>query len=155
MFNTVMGYITQVAKSLFFDNSSNGFVANNTQAAIEEAYTLAKNASRGTTTCGFDGTASATRYLEFFSNNPSNNSPLVMPEASQLIAISVSASANSTGTLTVYKNGVSVQTLSLTAARKNTVSALAISFASLDELSVAVTSGSISRPTVFLNIRTT
>lgn len=152
---SIYHYVTQVARSLFFDNSTNGFIATNTQAAIEEAYTLAKNASRGTTTCGFDGTASATRYLEFFSNNPSNNNPLVMPENSQLIAVSVSASSNSTGTITIYKNGVSVQTLSLTASRKNTVSGLSISFNTLDELSVAVTSGSISRPTVFLNIRTT
>ena len=40
------------------------------QNAIEYVYNLAKNASRGSTICGFDGTASVGRYLEFSANNP-------------------------------------------------------------------------------------
>lgn len=146
---------TQVASSTPFDNSTNGFVASDTQGAIEEAKLLASNASRGTTTCGFDGTASSGRFLEFFSNNPSNNNPLILPENSQLIAIAISASANSTGTVTLFKNGVLATTIALSAARKNAISGLSVSFLALDEISIQVTAGSISRPTVFLNIRTT
>lgn len=144
-----------VAISVPFDNSTNGFTASESQSAIEEAKTSGANASRGTTTCGLDTNASATRYLEFVTNNPSNNNPLIIPENSQLIAISISASANSTGTVTVFKNTVSVTTISLTAARKATSAGLTIAFSALDELSLAVTSGTINRPCVFLNIRTT
>lgn len=146
---------SEVARSVPYDNSTSGLAATEVQTAIDLAYEQASNASRGTTTCGFDGSASSGRYLEFFSNNPSSNNPLIMPENSELIAVSISASSNSTGTVTIYKNGVSVTTISLSASRKNVVSSLAIAFAALDELSVSVTSGSISRPTVFLNIRTT
>lgn len=145
---------TPVAKAVPFDNSTNGFTANETQTAIEEGTQNAANASRGPTICGFDGSASTGRWLEFFSNNPSNNNPFVLAEPAQLIALSVSASANSTGTVTVYKNGVSVQTISLTANRKNRVKDLAINFTDLDEISAQVTSGSITRPTLFLFIRT-
>lgn len=148
-------FITPVARQVPYDNTVSGLTADDTNTAIDQAYAQAANASRGTTTCGFDGSASAGRYLEFFANNPSNNNPLIMPEASDLIAISISSSANSTGTVTIYRNGVSVATISLAATRKNTVSGLSIPFVPLDELSAAVTSGSITRPTLFLNIRTT
>lgn len=143
-----------IAKAIPFDNSTNGFTSTDTQAAVEEAKNAAANASRGPTVCGFDGTASATRYLEFFSNNPSNNNPFIVAEPAQLVAMSVSASTVSTGTITVYKNGVSVATISLAAARKNSASGLAINFTALDEISVAVTAGSITRPSFFMFIRT-
>jgi hypothetical protein len=42
----------------------------------------------------------------------------------------------------------------LSASRKNAISGLLIGFAPLDEISVQVTSGSITRPTVFMFIRT-
>lgn len=145
---------SQVAKSIPFDNSSNGFTADEAQTAIEEAKLLAANASRGSTICGFDGTASVGRYLEFFSNNPSNNSPFIVSEPSQLIALSVSASSNSTGTITIYKNGVVLTTITLTASRKNRIKNLALNLTDLDELSASITSGSITRPTLFMFIRT-
>lgn len=143
-----------VSVSIPFDNTTNGFTATEAQSAIEEAYSLGAETSRGPTIAGFDGTASSGRWLEFFANNPSNNSPFIVAEDSRIIAVSISASSNSTGTVTIYKNGSSVTTLSLSASRKNAASALSIDFTSLDELSLRVTSGSISRPTVFVFIRT-
>lgn len=143
-----------VASEVPYDNSSSGLTADDTQGAIDEAYASAANASRGPTICGFDGTASSGRYLEFYANNPSNNNPFVVAEPVQLIALSISASSNSTGTVTVYKNGVSVTTLSLSAARTNRVKNLAINYTDLDEISASVTSGSISRPTLFLFLKT-
>jgi hypothetical protein len=143
-----------VAGQVPFDNSTNGFTSENAQGAIEEASVLGGLASRGPTTCGFDGTGSSGRWLEFFSNNPSNNSPFIVAEPCQLIAVSLSASSNSTGTITIYKNGVSTQTITLTASRKNRVSSLAINFTDLDEISAQVTSGSIARPTLYMFIRT-
>lgn len=144
-----------VASEVPFSNDTNGFVSTDTQAAVEEAMQLAANSSRGPTICGFDGTGSTGRWLEFFANNPSNNNPFIIAENNRLVAISISASANSTGTVTVYKNGSSITTISLSGTKKNAVSGLALSLASLDELSLEVTSGSISRPTVFMFIQTT
>ena len=66
----------------------------------------------------------------------------------------MSASANSTGTVSVYNNGVSIQTLSLAASKKARVKGLSYVFADLDEISVKVSAGSVSRPTVFLFLRT-
>lgn len=143
-----------VAKSVPFDNSANGFTSTESQSAIEEAKQLASKVSRGPTICGFDGKGSTGRWLEFFSNNPSNNNPFIVAENNELIAISVSASANSTGTVTIYKNGTAVENITLTAARKNAKSNLLVSYSPLDEISARVTSGTISRPTLFLFLRT-
>lgn len=146
--------ITPVAESVPFDNSTNGFISEEVQSAIEEAYNLGAATSRGPTICGFDGNASSGRYLEFFANNPSNNNPFIVAENNRLTAVSVSSSSNSTGTITIFKNGVSVQTISLSASRKNAISGLSVDFAALDEISASVTSGNISRPTLFMFIRT-
>jgi hypothetical protein len=146
--------ITPVAKSTPFDNTTNGFTAADVQAAIEEAKTTAANASRGPTNCGFDGSAGTGRWLEFYANNPSNNNPFVIAEPAQLIAVSISAASNSTGTVTIFKNGISLQTISLSASRINRIKSLTHSFTDLDEISVQVTSGSISRPVVYMFIRT-
>lgn len=145
----------QVSEETPFDNSTNGFTANEVQSAIEEAYQLGANASRGPTICGFDGTASSGRWLEFFANNPSNNSPFILAEDAELIALSVvTASGSSTGTVTIYKNGVSLTTISLTAQKKNAINGLTLSLLELDEISAQVTSGSISRPNLYMFIRT-
>lgn len=147
--------ITPVAKSMPFDNSTNGFSSANVQGAIEEGYVGAANASRGPTVCGFNGTASAGRWLEFFSKNPSNDAPFVLAEDSELIAVSlVSSSSSSTGTVSIFKNGVSIQSISLTSQKKNAISGLSHSISSLDELSVQVTAGSIFGVTVYMFIRT-
>lgn len=146
---------SEVAKSVPFDNSTNGFTSEETQSAIEEAFQAGANASRGPTVCGFDGNGGTGRWLEFFANNPSNNSPFIVAEPSELIAVSiVSAVASSTGTVTIYSNGSSITTISLSSQKKNAISELTIPLSSLDEISVQITSGSISRPTVFLFIRT-
>lgn len=148
------GFKSAVAKAIPFNNLTNGFTSTEVQSAIEEAKLTAANASRGPTICGFDGGGSSGRWLEFFANNPSSNNPFIIAENNQLIAVSISSSSNSTGTVTIYKNGVSVQTISLTASRKNAINGLLINFSPLDEISAQVTSGNISRPTLFMFIRT-
>jgi len=156
----VRNYIlaTPVAKQVPFDNTTPigvNFTSTDTQAAIEEVYVLASNASRGATLCGFDGSASSGRWLEFFSNNPSNNNPFVVAEPSELVALSLSTSAASaTGTVTIYNNGSPITTISLAAAKTARVKNLALGLTDLDQLSVQVTSGNITRPTVAVFIRT-
>lgn len=146
---------TPVAKSVPFDNVTNGFTSTETQSAIEEAASTGASASRGPTIAAFDGTGSTGRWLEFYSNNPSNTNPFIVAETSELIAVSiVTSAASATGTVTIYKNGVSIQTISLAAQKKNSISGLLHSLANLDEISLRITSGSISRPQVYMFIRT-
>lgn len=144
-----------VARQIFFDNSTNGFTSTEAQSAIEEAASTGASASRGPTIAAFDGTGSTGRWLEFYNNNPSNTNPFIVAESSELIAVSiVTSAASATGTVAIYKNGSSIQTISLAAQKKNAISGLAYGFVSLDELSLQVTSGSIARPQVYLFIRT-
>jgi len=153
--STKRGSPTQVSESLPFDNAGNGFTSSNAQDAIEEARDLAASASRGPTTCSFDGTASTGRWLEFSANNPSNTVPFVLAEDCELIALSlVTSDTSATGNARVFRNGSSVQNIALSAQKKNAIAGLNIPFNSLDEISVQVTSGSIARATVYLFIRT-
>jgi hypothetical protein len=138
-------FISPVARSVPFDNTTNGFTSVEAQGAIEEAKTTA-NGSRYCVMCSFDGTATTNRWLEFSANNPSNNDPFIAPEVGILKSFSLIVSANSTGSLIVTKNGVTIQTISLAAARKIAVTGLNVAIASLDEIRVMVTSGSFSRP---------
>lgn len=147
-------YSSPVAIEIPYDGSTSGLTASNVQDAIDVAYAAAASSSRGAIICGFDGTASVGRYLEFFSNNPSNNNPFIVAENSQLVALSISASSSSTGTVTLFVNGVSTQTISLAAATSNRVSGLSALLTPGNQISLEVTSGSISRPTVFIFIRT-
>lgn len=146
--------ISPVSRSIPFDNTTNGFTSTEAQSAIEEAKNTASDASRGPTLCGFDGNAATGRWLEFYANNPSNGNPFIIAEPVELVAVSVSASTNSTGVITIFKNGVSLQTISLSASRKNRIKGLLHSLTDLDELSVQVTSGSITKPVLYMFIRT-
>ena len=146
--------LSPVAEGIPFDNSTNGFVSDNAQGAIEEGFGTAANASRGPTICGFDGTGTSGRWLEFYSNNPSDSNPFIIAEPSELIALSVCSSSSSTGTITVYQNGTPIQTISLSTSRKNRIKGLSIFFTDLDEISVKITAGNIARPTIFMFIRT-
>lgn len=137
------------AKWAGFDNSANGFDATKVQPAIEEAKATAV-AARYCVACGFDGNASSGRWLEFITNVASNVTPMVIPRASILKEISFAVSATSTITATVFKNGVALQTVTISAAKKATVTGLSHSIAALDEISVQVASGSGSRPMLFL-----
>ncbi len=122
---------------------------------VDKTLDSLSESSRGGIFCGFDGTGSTGRWLEFFSNNPSNNNPLVIPEASSLRAISISTSAaTATGTVTVFKNGVAVETISLAASKTARKKNLNVLFTDLDLISLKVTSGSITRPQVTIFIRT-
>jgi len=98
--------------------------------------------SRYAAVCGYNGNASATKYLEFHNSNPSDASPFVTAEQGTLKAISVAVKVATTATFTVYKNAVSVATLILTAQDVNSSSGLSELFAVNDKLSVALTSGS-------------
>lgn len=134
-------------------NRANGFTAKNTQQAIEEARDTAQGKIRYLVNCGFDGTASSGRYLEYNSNVDSNLSGFVLPAAATLKEISICVNSNGTGTMQVLSWNGTTETLltsiSLSNARKAAVTGLTISLAALAELRVKCSSGSLSRPIVF------
>jgi hypothetical protein len=104
--STRRGSPTEVAESVPFDNDTNGFTSTEVQSAIEEARASGAAASRGPTTCSFDGTASTGRWLEFSANNPSNTVPFILAEDCELIAVSLVTSATSaTGNARIFRNG--------------------------------------------------
>lgn len=142
---------TQRAIDTPFDNSTNGFTATEVQSAILEARDTAQNKSRYAISVGFDGNASTGRYLEFNSNVNSNLSGYVNANLAWLREITCVCESTSTITFKIAKVGGSdIGTCTITSARKAITTNLSVSIASLDELTVRVTSGSCSRPIMWL-----
>jgi hypothetical protein len=139
-----------VARAIPFDNSTNGWIATETQSAIEEAKSQSIATVGGAITFGFDGNASSGRWLETFTNIASNLTGYVIAGNKTLRGLSIAGATGSTytATVTLYKNGVLFETISLTASRKNTKLNLIHNFIDKDEITAQLTSGSITRPIV-------
>jgi hypothetical protein len=99
---------------------------------------------------GYNGSAAANRWLEVIGNNPSNNTPFTVAGVKAIRAISISTDINSTVTVTIFKNGIALDTISLSSARKNSKLNLNHVLLDQEQLSCQVTSGTISRPCVTL-----
>lgn len=138
------------ASDIFFDNSENGFQATNLQEAVEEAKTPV--IARTSIIFGFDGNASSGRWLELNTNAASNVSGFIVPLSGKIKDLSISCQSNSTSIATIYKNGNSVTSISLSNSRKGIVNNLNIDLLPLDELSVKISSGSCTRPIVSIFI---
>lgn len=143
-----------VAYSVPFDNETNGFIASDVQAAIEEARATA-SASRYTIACGFDGTAGVGRWHEFATNVPSDGTPFVVPKACTIREIAIASSGNSTTTISIYKNGTVtvIETIALAAQSRNYKANLNINLAAGDYLAAKTTAGSASKPMIFIFIQ--
>jgi hypothetical protein len=102
--------------------------------------------SRYCLSCGYDGNAPTNRWLEYISNNPSDQTPFVAPETSSVKALSLAAAAAATCTITLYKNASPLTTISLVASQTAQVSGLNFALAPGDTLSAQVTSGSCLKP---------
>jgi len=136
------------AESVPFDNSSNGFLSDRVQPAIEEAKATANGLVRRTAyICGFPGDAENGIYLQFFRDTPSgpfNNSsasPLIIPEPMFLRAISVGRS-NTTGNpaINIQRNGTVVATIQFAnGSRTSVVTGLNVLFSSGDSVTVVGT----------------
>jgi hypothetical protein len=98
---------------------------------------------------GYNGTANQNRWYEVISNNPTNpntGTPFVVAGVKAIRAMSISVDSTSTSTLTLFKNGIALDTISLSNAKKNTKLNLNHLLLDQDELSVQLTSGTQSRP---------
>lgn len=144
---------TPVAKAIPFDNDTNGYVATDVQGAIEEGVSGAIATARYSIFCAYESNANTGRWLEFTRGNSSDTSPylIVGPTILEELTL-ITANITDTCTVTIFKNGVSLTTVSL-AAEKTKVTLPALSLTNLDQLSAQVTSGSITRPQVQLFLR--
>lgn len=119
-----------------------------TQSAIEEA----KNTAPGTAaryTAGFAYQGGASNHWLDNHGLPSNTNPFIIAETSTLKAISVVVQNNkpTNATFTIYKNAISLTTITLTNQYKQYVSGLAFALVAGDELSVfAIQNGGAPNP---------
>lgn len=148
--------INQVARTTPFDNSTNGFTSITTQGAIEEVYNIASTSSRAFTFCQFNGNANAGRYVEFFSGIASNEAPLRVINALQVLTVVARTTAiNATCTIGFYDITPVTPTLLYTATF-SAVKELVLTGTPLftvpanGKLAIKVDSGSISKPHIYL-----
>lgn len=132
---------------------SNNFTSKTVQEAIEEAKSTAEGKARFLVSCGFDGTASTGRYLEYNSNVDSNLSGFVIAVPSYLKELTISVVSRATTTFKVYTWNDTTETeiasISLSNTRVGRVINLNVLLPALSEIRVKCTSGSSARPIVF------
>lgn len=93
-------WITDVAKGIPFDNSTNGYTAEDVQAAIEETQFTITNRLMFPLSFGRNGTLSDV-YLYSFYNVPSNDSPIVIPTSASFLYVAFS-NLNDVGSANIH-----------------------------------------------------
>lgn len=93
---------TQRAFTVPFDNSTNGFLATDVQAAIEESRQDAIDNDRYPIQASYIGAAVVGRYLEIFPGEGSDTGPLLAPDNSIITAVTVQAQSATTGAIRIY-----------------------------------------------------
>jgi hypothetical protein len=122
---------------------------NSTQAGIwliEANFMGNGGGGNGCVNFGYNGTANQNRWLEVISNNPTNLSPFVVAGYKTIRAFSMACQGNATGTVTLFKNGAAIGSISLSNTYKGTLLNLNLILVDGDELSAQVTLGTFSRP---------
>ena len=102
---------------------------------------------------GYQGTANSGRWLETFDSVASNTTPFITAEAATVVALSLVSKQTDTGTVTIYKNGSSLTTISLTAQQYNTASSLTFTLVAGDQISAQVTSGTLHATLLYISIQ--
>ena len=106
-----------VAVALPFDNSTNGFTAENGQEAIEEAAAIA-NAAVFTIPLVYNGTLSGTLFISYSNLTP--NSPIIIPVNCTFVGFTYSNSAPGADYTFNFRNNVTTGTPFFTVSKTNT-----------------------------------
>jgi hypothetical protein len=107
-------------------------------------------------TCGFSGIADIGRSLEIVANNPTITTPFIVTEAANITSMAVYNGLGSTsGTISLYLNGVSALSIDLTSSQKNVLPGLSIPLVAGDQLFWKVAAGSFSKVNVYTLIQST
>jgi ABC-type uncharacterized transport system ATPase component len=144
-------FTSPVARSVPFDNSTNGFIASETQSAIEEVKNLFMNTSSFAIIAGRSASTGAGVFLDFIAGNSSDTSPFVAIQNVNIRGLSAAGTSSTTCVVGLYKNGnlaSPVATVTLTAQSSNYVNSLTVPLVAGDTISVRVVSGSILKPFV-------
>lgn len=147
----------RTALNNLFDNTSNGFISTNVQAAIEEARAEAVANDRYAFLASYGGNANTGRYLEIYPSIGSNDAPFDIPDSSRIITVVLGAVANSTGTVSIYKTSnlaTPIASFSLTAQTRADFTGLNIALLATDELAVKVSAGSFNKPFMAIFVST-
>jgi hypothetical protein len=107
-----------------------------------------------TTKLFYSGVANTGTYLSFVDRVvESNDSPHIIPIASRIEAITIKTLGNSTGTLSICRNGVSCGTIALTNASSKIqyYDLRDLFFAKGDEVTIHVLSGNLNKPHLTLH----
>lgn len=95
-----------VARAVPFDNTSNGFTADEVQSAIEEAKNTAPGKARVTMTSLMNGTVGANNWLGYSELLPGDTVPFRIPWDCTLVEVTASFPTLSVdGAIVFYKNG--------------------------------------------------
>lgn len=111
----------------------------------------AVGSSRLCALCGYAGNAGA-KYLEWFRNVPGDDSPLVIAEAGKIKSYSVSYKTSATCTFSIRKNGVEIDTLTVTSDNRGYTLDDVNEVVAGDEITVYVSSGSPQDVTFVISI---
>lgn len=150
--------VTQPAKATPFDNSTNGFISKEVQSAIEEVNNTTSNATRAFTFASYGGNANVGRYLELFSNIPTNEAPLqVINELKIITIVSRTSAANATCTIGFYNiqptTPVLLYTVTFSANKSvvnsGTPSLPLFTLPASGQLAIKIDTGSISKPHLY------
>lgn len=123
------------------------FTSDNVQDAILESIGRS-GAARTPFGFYYDANASTGRWLEVNKGVPSNTSPHIAAEEGKIVSASISVKSNTTCTVEIFLNGVSIISLNLSGGRTAAINNLSITMSELDEISAQVTSGSCTEPNV-------
>ena len=148
---------TQVARSIPFDNSTNGFSSVEAQSAIEEAKSDAISTSGFAALASTISTVGVGKYLDFYSGLSSDEYPFPIPTSFVLVDAAIRTPKVSTISIGVYKQVSGVSTLILTLTLSNQTSRdytnLNIAVNSDQDLLARVDSGSAEKPRIALFLR--
>jgi hypothetical protein len=148
----------QVATSVPFDNSVNGFNSDNVQDAIEEVQAHTFENSKGFIFCSYNGNGNVGRYLEFFSGIDSSIAPLkVIGSLDILTIVTRTTASNATCTIGFYDIATTptlLYTVTFSKAKEviNTDTIL-FTLPANGELAIKVDSGSINKPYMYFVAR--
>ena len=119
---------------------------------FEANYMGGTGGGNGIMAFGFDGNGSTGRWLESLTNIASNNTPYTIAGSKAIRSFSLGGTigSNFTSTVTIYKNAVALDTVSLATQNNNTKLNLNHLLVDKDKLSAQITSGSIARPVLVL-----
>lgn len=130
-----------------------GYLADNVQAAIIE--TIGKSgAARRPFGFYYDANANAGRWLEVSKGVVSNTSPHVIAQVGFIKNITIAVANPATVTVSLYKNAVVIDTISLSNTTTAVVSGLNYAVSPGDTLSAQVTVGSCTEPNVTIEVQT-